>query len=123
MVSICQDSGASLTSCLTTPGGGAFNGPSGLAVAGTYLYVTNTNANTVSTCPLTSPNVLGACTTRSGFSGPTGVTIFRGQAYVTNSASNTVSYCPLVSGGAALGPCSTSAGSFSSPWGIAFATF
>ena len=123
LVSVCQDSGAALTSCSTTSGGGAFNGPSGLAVAGAYLYVTNQNTNTVTTCPLTSPNVLGPCTTRSGFAGPTGVTIFRGQAYVTNLASNTVSYCPLVSGGAALGPCSTSAGSFSSPFGIAFATF
>ena len=77
----------------------------------------------MSTCLLTSPNVLGSCTTNSEFDTPSGIAIFRGQAYVTNLNAGTVLYCPLLSGGAELGSCSTSAGTFSRPGGIAFATF
>ena len=130
-VSICPITAAdgSLGACTVTTandGGGAstLSGPTGLAISGGYLYITNQVSSRVSICPLLHGGALGPCTSGTGnglFSAPNGIAISGASAWVTNFANTkAVVVCPIEAGGA-LGTCTPAApdGVFFEPAGIA----
>jgi hypothetical protein len=88
-----------------------------------YLYVANTGAGTVSSCPLNVDNSVGTCAvTGNGFTAPYGIAFDGIFAYVTNDVGTTgslISECILGASGT-LGSCvTTGGGSFTSATSLA----
>lgn len=89
-------------------------------------YVTNTNNNTVSICPVSADgSFFGTCTTSSGnstFDHPVAIALPLpgATAYIANFNANTLSICPINSNGS-FGTCNTSNGNgtFDHPDGVA----
>jgi hypothetical protein len=137
------DSTGLIERCIDTGYGAAYSGPSGVTLfapdtpnpdvcsgsfTGSFVYVANTDANTVQMCPIDSGGgFCGECTDSglgAAFSAPISVAFsVVGDddvefAYVTNSGNNTVSQCPVNADGT-FAPCDSTGSGFVAPTGIA----
>src|SRR5947207_360820 len=65
------------------------NGPSGIAVSGSYLYVANYNSGTIGVYNATSGATVNASLV-SGLSSPTGIAVSGPSLYVANSGTGTI---------------------------------
>lgn len=82
-----------------------------------YLYVSNSNDNSIYYCQVSDDGSLSISTcgtAGSGFSGPTGIAILNSGAYISNLSNNSVTYCQVSGTGIFYG-CSTASAGFSGP--------
>ena len=114
----------SLAVCNAT--GSGFNGPSGIALNGSYAYVTNAGGNSVSRCTLDTGGALADCAAGGTFTAPTAIHIEpagvspNAWAYIQQSTGLTV--CAIAAGDGTLSGCMPAAAAYEPLNGLALST-
>lgn len=91
-ISVCTD--RSLRSCSKVYAK-PFVNPTGIAVLGDTVYITNPDSNTVDKCSISGDTLVNCRRMSNGFSWPWGVTARDGAVYITNYFDDTISVCDI----------------------------
>jgi hypothetical protein len=127
-IAVCSIS-SGVISCTDPPysQAGAINGPYGIAISGSLVYIANyTNSIAVCTLDNSGAIILNSCTAypSANLNTPSGIAIDGSTAYVTNEGGQSVTTCSIGSNGAILScgtPYTGLTGTFNKPEGIALA--